>query len=324
MIPFAAIGIAFLSLLGATGHVFKNQFNNFTQKLLHQTATQQEPTIQDFILLRQFEAIELMLHKGTPATLQHYRQLALMEKLESNAQKKAQIVVTLNLIERYLQEQGILSQQDFSKLKRPALTLTAAAASSTTSVEQSISARNINVKFLEAVQSNDVSLMEQLHAQGANPSCCINCLQPLEIAIAQGHIEATQWLLTKPIAVTTDHRDSSQRFILIVESNFQEKFNKDQEVIDETERQKSILRHAIRIKKITPEVYEARKRIIEENARLQICANRLDLTFTTDERSTDSYDQKMAKQKAAYHEELSKRVQITTMLQEHISRSNRK
>jgi hypothetical protein len=323
MISFIAPIIASLSLLGATGYVCKDQLNNMIQQVLHGVTNQQQPTIEDFILLRQFTPIELMLHKGAPATLQHYRQLALMEKLESDPQKKAAIVVTLNLVERYLQEQEILSQEDFSKAKRPALTA-AAAASSSNSQEQIISTSDINVTFLKAVQDNNVSLMEQLHRQGANPNCRINCLQPIEIAVAQGHIEATQWLLAKPITVTTDHTESSQRFMFIIESNFQEKFNKDQKAINEAELQKARLRFAIRARQISLETYEVDNRTIEENLRNAVSDNRLDLTFTTNEKDTDTNEQKLEKQRVAFQAELNKRALITTMLQEQISKNNHK
>lgn len=325
MIPLAATAIVFLSLLGASGYVYQDRLNNLVQQVLHPAANQQQPTIEDFILLRQFSSIELMLHKGAPITLEHYRKLAFMEKLESNPQKKAAIVATLHLVEHYLQEQGILPKENLSRMKRPVLTAAAAAAAASSGPEgQEVRTRDVNVKFFEAVKENDIPLMEQLAIQGANPDCRIDFLQPLEIAIAQGHVEATAWLLSKPVTVTTHHTESSQRFAYIIQSNFQEKFSNDQEVIDKAELEQTRLRFAIKTGRITPETYQACKKRIQAKLTQDLSRNHLDLTFTTAATEDDTYEQKIGMQKAAYQTELSKRAHITSMLQQHISRRNRK
>lgn len=133
----------------------------------------------------------------------------LMKSLETDIKKQQEADVCIDFIEKALQELGQLPKTLGlrGKEKEPNL--------AERLTQQMNSA---DYQLLQATMGNKFTTMHELVERGANPNAEINYTRPLQVAIANTHEEALQYLLSARAKVTQEDIDKAALLVTLIES----------------------------------------------------------------------------------------------------------
>lgn len=203
----------FQSILIDNSELFEKTKNQVDKNV---TLPDQTTPISFAIQHSSFQYCPALIRENFAASVQDLRRAQLLQTLQLSNTKKEEAGICIDLLQKYLQDQKLLPQENIKRGKEDEMT------------PPNLLAMQLKTKeyaLMQATRENNIAKMHDLLQTGANPNTIINHTTPLQIAIAQGHQEALRYLIALKVTVDKSDIEKASSLVEILRSNVESPSN---------------------------------------------------------------------------------------------------